>query len=302
MEREVNVVQLLCDLSEASEEFFRFRAMSRECECGLRILTDMGAVGAGPRPESVACQACDADHSAAIEFNAQRRCYVHFCPEAGWVTVEDADLTTLRFSPEWLVDWLVSALAISCPVRRPALVSGRVWYIGDAACGDTLVTVVFARRVSSQAALDNLASVLGAIHHADKCLVITTSPRVVRQVPLPYGFSFLDLREISRLVGERLIVDRARLEVLSQRLPAKYTSATPATKASRKSRRDPARVDYREVDRPLIAEMRAMILGGTARNATDAARALASRAAGSGKEASKVTRLAAAYMKLYPRG
>jgi hypothetical protein len=138
MEREVNVVQLLCDLSEASEEFFRFRAMSRECECGLRILTDMGAVGAGPRLESVACQACDADHSAAIEFNAQRRCYVHFCPEAGWVTVEDADLTTLRFSPEWLVDWLVSALAISCPVRRPALVSGRVWYIGDAACGDTL--------------------------------------------------------------------------------------------------------------------------------------------------------------------
>jgi hypothetical protein len=302
MEREVNVVQLLCDLSEASEEFFRFRAMSREGECGLRILTDMGAVGAGPRLESVACQACDADHSAAIEFSAQRRCYVHFCPEAGWVTVEDADLTTLRFSPEWLVDWLVIALAISCPVRRPALVSGRVWYIGDAACGDTLVTVVFARRVSSQAALDNLASVLGAIHHADKCLVITTSPRVVRQVPLPYGFSFLDLREISRLVGERLIVDRARLEVLSQRLPAKYTSATPTTKASRKSRRDPARVDYREVDQPLIAEMHAMILGGTARNATDAARALASRAAGSGKEASKVTRLAAAYMILYPRG
>ena len=302
MEREFNVVELLCDLSEASEEFFCFRAMSRECDRGFRILTDMGAVGAGPRLESVACQACDGDHSAAIEFNAQRRCYVHFCPEAGWVTVEDADLTTLRFSPEWLVDWLVSALAISCPVRRPALVSGRVWYIGDAACGDASVTVLFARRVSSQAALDELASVLGAIHQADKGLVITTSPRVVRQVPLPYGFSFLDLREIGRLVGERLIVDHARLKVLSQRLPAKYTPSTPATKASRKSRRDPARVDYREVDKPLIAEMHAMILGGTARNATDAARALASRAAGSGKGASKVTRLAAGYIKVYPGG
>src|SRR5947209_5215673 len=76
-------------------------------------------------------------------------------------------------------------------------------------------------------------------HHADKCLVITTSPRVVRQVPLPYGFSFLDLREIGRSVGERLVVDHARLEVLCQRLPAKYTPATPATKSSRKSRETP---------------------------------------------------------------
>ena len=92
-------------------------------------------------------------------------------------------------------------------------------------------------------------------------------------------------------------MDRARLEVLSQRLSAKYTPATPATKASRKSRRDPARVDYREVDKLLIAEMYAMILGGKARNATDAARALAGRASGSGKDASKVTRLAAGYIK-----
>ena len=54
------------------------------------------------------------------------------------------------------------------------------------------------------------------------------------------------------------------------------------------------------MDKLLIAEMRAMILGGTARNATDAARALASRAAGGGKEASKVTRLAGGYLKVYP--
>ena len=56
------------------------------------------------------------------------------------------------------------------------------------------------------------------------------------------------------------------------------------------------------MDKPLIAEMHTMILGGTARNATDAARALARRAAGSGKEASKVTRLAAGYIKMHPNG
>ena len=72
--------------------------------------------------------------------------------------------------------------------------------------------------------------------------------------------------------------------------------------ASRRDRKEPRRLDYREADKPIIAEMHAMILGGTARNATDAARALASRAPGNGKEASKVTRLAAGYIKLYPAG
>jgi len=298
----INVVQLLCDLSEASEETFSVCALGHECDGGLRVLTKLGAVGAGPRLESITCQACDADHSATIEFDAERRCYFHFCPEAGRVPVDDADLATLRFNPEWLVDWLISTLAISCPAHRPARVPGRVWYLGDAACGDALVTVVLARQVSSQAALDQLASVLGALPLADKRLVITTSPWVARQVHLPHGFEFLDLREIGRWVGERLIVDRTRLDSLVQELPGKSTPAKPEIKAPRKSRRNPARLDFREVDKPLIAEMHAMILGGTARNATDAARALASRAAGSSKEASKVTRLAAGYIKVHPGG
>lgn len=298
----VNVVQLLCDLSEASKETFSVCALGHECDAGLRVLTKLGAVGAGPRLESITCQACDADHSATIEFDAERRCYFHFCPEAGRVPVDDADLATLRFNPEWLVDWLISTLAISCPALRPALVSGRVWHLGDAACGDALVTVVLARQVSSQAALDQLASVLGSLPLADKRLLITTSPGVARQVHLPHGFEFLDLQEIGRLIGERLIVDRTRLDSLVQELPGKSTPAKPKLKAPRKSRRNPARLDFREVDKPLIAEMHTMILERKARNATDAARALARRAAGSGEEASRVTRLAAGYKKMHSDG
>ena len=298
----INVVQLLCDLSEASEETFSACALGNECDGGLRVLTKLGAVGAGPRLESITCQACDADHSATIEFDAERRCYFHFCPEAGRVLVDDADLATLRFNPEWLVDWLNSTLGISCPAHRPALVSGRVWHLGDVVCGDALVTVVLARQVSSQAALDQLASMLGALPLADKRLLITTSPWVARQVHLPHKFQFLDLREIGRLVGERLIVDRTKLDSLVQDLPGKSTPPKPELKALRKSRRNPARLDFREVDKPLIAEMHAMILERKARNATDAARAIAKHAAGSGEEASKVTRLAAGYKKMHPDG
>jgi hypothetical protein len=299
---EPDVVQLLCDLSEASDGVLRVAAMGHECGYGLRILTEVGALGPGPRPHSITCQACDADHSATIEFDAQARSYVHSCPEAGRVVVDDADLATLSFNPEWLVDWLVSRFAISYPTRRRTLVSGRVWHLGDVACGDTAVTAVFARRISSQAALDQLASVLGTIQHADKRLVVTTSPLVARLVRLPYGFEFLDLREIGRMVGQQLIVDQTRFDTLVRSLPRKSSAAKPEVDAPRKIRRQPPRRDFREVDKPLIAKMRTMILDGTARNPTDAARALARQASGDGKEASKVTRLAAGYIKLYPSG
>jgi hypothetical protein len=91
------------------------------------------------------------------------------------------------------------------------LVQNRAWYLGHAMCGDTLVTVVVARQVSSQAALGRLASGLRTVHPADKGLVITTSQNVVRQIPLPSGYEFLDLREIMKVTSGRLTLDTARL-------------------------------------------------------------------------------------------
>ena len=193
----VSIVQLLCDLSESSDEVFRTSKIGPERDNGLQYLVELGAIEPGPRPESVACNACDADHPAVIEFDVERRCYVHFCPEAGFVTLNDADLKSHRFRPEWLVDWLATALSVPSATRSRMLVPGCVWHLGNAACGDALVTVIFARRVSSQATLDLLMSALRPLHPDDKGVVITTSPHVARQVQLPNGFKFLDLRDIA---------------------------------------------------------------------------------------------------------
>jgi hypothetical protein len=65
-------------------------------------------------------------------------------------------------------------------------------------------------------------------------------------------------------------------------------------------RRGPSGIDYQTADRPLLEEMRAMITAGTARNATDAARVVGTKAQGHGKAASKVARLAGRYLKTYP--
>ena len=297
-----DVFEFLCDLAEASDESFRTSAFDHVGEPAFQLLRKLGAIEEGPRPDTVTCSECDMDHPAAIEFDAARHCYVHFCPEAGLVTVPNTDLASFLFRPGWLVNWLAQELHAVSRVKRIVSIANDVWHLGDAQCDDTLVTIVFARQVSSQTALDYLASALGAIHLADKGLVMTTSPQVVRQVPLPYGFEFLDLREIGRLVGERLIVDHARLGSFVQGLSGKAMPAKREVKAPRKGRREPARLDFREADKPLLAEMDIMIREGKARNVTDAARALASRAAGSGKGASKVTRLASRYVKVDPNG
>jgi hypothetical protein len=223
-----------------------------------------------------------------------RRCYVHFCPEVGFVPVNDADLITYRFRTEWLADWLVKELPISLPVCRPPLVPGCGWHLGDATCRDTLMTVVFARRVSSQQALDLLVSALRPIRPVNKAIVVTTSLQVARQVALPNGFEFLDLGDLSRSIGGRLILDRTNLDLRMRAL-----SAWRRVRAASKSRKEPDRLNWGELDKPLLAEMHRMILGGSARNPTDAARAVARRAAGAGKESSKVTRLAASYIRLH---
>ena len=297
----IDVVQLLCDISEASDEAFHAHRLGCNRESGARILAGLGAVTPGARLETVVCRACDEDHPATIEFDAAKGRYVHFCPVAGFVAADDDDLCTSRLEPNWILDWLTTELSVESPMRRRVLLSGRVWYLGDATCADALLTVIFARRVSSQTALDLLASVLRSVHPADKGLVITTSPHVARQVQLPNGFEFLDLRDIARSGGDRLFVIGANLASWVQGLLGRSLPAKRLVRGVQKNPREPSRVDWRDADKPLIAEMHAMILDGKASNATDAARAIARQAPGNGKEASKVTRLATAYLKLYPR-
>jgi hypothetical protein len=148
-----------------------------------------------------------------IEYDTERSCYVHSCPEAGLVTLNDADLTTYRFRPEWLPEWLMTALPITSPVQRPPLVPDHIWHLGDTVCGETVVTVVFARRISSLTRLDRLASVLHRVHRADRGIVITTSLSAPRQLELPHGYELLQLPDIVREKEEAggLMLDRTRL-------------------------------------------------------------------------------------------
>lgn len=209
--RRTDPVNLLCDLAEASEDEFQAAELWNKYGAPVRILADLGAVEPGALLHTVTCRACHSDHPATVDFDATTRGHFHFCPEAGFVTVDDADLATFRFDPGWLVEWLVNELRIVSPARRRTLVPDRIWHLGDARCGETLLTVVLARKVTSQVALDHLASAVSTIPPGDLGTVVTTSPDVTRRVRLPHGYEFLDLREIGRAGEDRLVLDSAKL-------------------------------------------------------------------------------------------
>ena len=156
-------VQLLCDLAEAPDDIFRAADLGDTYGVAPDVLTAMGALLPGPPCQTVTCRACHSDHPADVEFNSETGRSFHFCPEAGFVALEDRDLATLWFDPGWLVDWLIRALPISPPIRRRVVVLERVWHLGDALFGSATMTVIFARHIGTLVAINHLVSALGDI-------------------------------------------------------------------------------------------------------------------------------------------
>ena len=133
----------------------------------------------------------------------------------------DADLITHEFHPEWLVDWLIRTLPISSPHKRGlGLVPRQVWHLGDANVGDTLVTVVFARR-----SLAKPISINSHLHcvpsiRPTKVLVITTSLTRCASGRFRAGMSYSLLRKLSGTVQDGLSLDTMRLGSWIKGMPA----------------------------------------------------------------------------------
>jgi hypothetical protein len=204
-------VNVLCNLIEARVGSFEASALPDQWGGSIDFLSNIGAVTRG-RPLSVlTCRACDGDHPVRLEFDSRTRRHWHFCPEAGRVMVEDDALATICVDPEWVLDWLVTALPIMPPVRRRVLIPALAWHLGDAHIGGTELAVVFAIGVCTQRNLDALAIAVSTVPPAKFGLVLTTSGAPPRRLRLPHGYQFLGLRDIARPEKDYLAIERTKL-------------------------------------------------------------------------------------------
>jgi hypothetical protein len=207
----IDPVNLLCDLVEASVGSLEAKALPDRWGGSIDCLSNIGAVTKGGSLSVLTCRACHDDHPVHLKFDPKTRRHWHFCPEAGRVMVEDEGLATICVDPEWVLDWLVTALPITPPVRRRVLVPALAWHLGDAHIGGTALAVVFAIGMCKQPNLGALASAISAAPRADFGIVLTTSAAPPRPLRLPHGYEFLELREIARSEKDRLAIDKAKL-------------------------------------------------------------------------------------------
>jgi hypothetical protein len=204
-------VNLLCNLIEARVGSFEASTLPDQWGGSIDFLSNIGAVTRGGLLSVLTCRACHDDHLAHLEFDPKTRRHWHFCPEAGRVMVEDDILATILVDPEWVLDWLVTALPITPPVRRRVLVPALAWHLGDARIGRTELTVVFAIGVCAQRNLDSLAIAVSTVPPAKFGIVLTTSGAPPRRLRLPHGYQFVDLRDIARPEKDYLAIEKTKL-------------------------------------------------------------------------------------------
>lgn len=155
--------------------------------------------------------------------------------------VPNTDLASFVLKSEWLVNWLAQELHVAPRVMRDVTVFNDVWHVGDARCGDTLITIVFARHLFAHADLDRLAYALRSIHPADRGVVVTTSIHAARQIGLPYDYRLLLLPEVvlAQRTGFALDFERfgrwlQRLEpTTAKRAPTRVGRPTPGARIGR---------------------------------------------------------------------
>jgi len=207
----IDPVNLLCDLIEASVGSLEATALPDRFGGSIDFLSKIGALTKGGLLSVLTCRACDGDHPVRLELDPRTRRHWHFCPAAGRVMVEDNALATIRVEPEWVLDWLVTALPITPPLRRRVLVPALAWHLGDAHIGGTELAVVFAIGMCRQLNLGALASAISAAPPADFGVVLTTSAAPPRPLRLRHGYEFLELREIARPEKDCLAIEKTKL-------------------------------------------------------------------------------------------
>ncbi len=204
-------VGVLCDLIEAGSGSLDAAAVRERWHTEIAFLSRIGTVTAGEPASVVTCRACDHDHMARLEFDPSTRRHWHFCPHAGRVTVEDAALATLRAKPQWLVEWLATALPLTPPVRTRALVRDIAWYCGEAHIDGNALTVVLGTALSKLCNLEALAAAIPAVPASQLGLVLTTTAGPPRRLALPHRYQLLDLRQIVKFRDDALTIDRPGL-------------------------------------------------------------------------------------------
>lgn len=145
--------------------------------------------------DRVTCRACYEDHDADVEFDAATQRYSHFCPEAGTVTVEVAQIHRFGVNFGRLIDLLREAFDLRNRPPARGLIEDVLWDLGDYLVVDARRALLFARRLSFSSNLIAVREALARRPPRGSGLCIHTSPHVLAVETLPGGVRLFPIRE-----------------------------------------------------------------------------------------------------------
>lgn len=202
----------LCD--DPGEVYGHTRLFERFGGIAERLIAS-GALARCANLASVVCYECDGGHPAKIERDGATGRHWYFCPDAGRVEVDDADLIAFRFD----VDWFLAQLAKAIPTllsRRTTLIEGRAWLLGRAITDRTEWNAVFARHMLGFNCVDSLGTKLTSLPPAELTLVLVSTPAPPRHVPLLTHASFVDLADLACWKHDSIAIDHSRLKGVAE--------------------------------------------------------------------------------------
>lgn len=167
-------------------------------DAGWQALVTAGAVTQSPLADEVLCEACDAGHVGRLEWLSATSGYALFCPEAGYVAVENDDLSRFELPPSWWIEALTRALSI-VPPRLGPLIADEAWYLGEAIHGGIEWGVLCMTGPVSATRLDTLMQPIERLPVLPLTVIVTFGSTVPRQMLAKQKIWLLRLEDVAVL-------------------------------------------------------------------------------------------------------
>jgi hypothetical protein len=177
----------------------------------LDFLLRAGALLPGSPLTRITCTACDDDHPVEVEFDPASGRSTCFCPNAGPVEVDNADLETLSVNSAWLADVVTTRLDIAPSPRRRELLRDSAWWLGDVIVGSTTVSFALSVGIAHAGTMSQLAAGLKARKPIDLGIWLTAGPEIPASLLNDTGYHQVDIHQVLRFAGDALAIDHARM-------------------------------------------------------------------------------------------
>jgi hypothetical protein len=163
-----------------------------------QALVTSGAITRSPRADEVLCEACDAGHLGELEWLPETGSYTLLCPEAGYVPVENSDLSRFAIEPCWWIEALARALSIVAPRLEP-LIADEAWYLGDAIHGGIELAVLCMTGPVAATRLDALIQHIERLPALPLTVIVTFASTIPRQMLAKQKIWLLRLADVAVL-------------------------------------------------------------------------------------------------------